>query len=455
MGVRATIGVAVTTVMVGLATAASWLQGPSIRAVDETVLREYAGVYQWSDDAFVYLQMWNELAGTSQLVAFDESSDVRTLYPIGADRFVSGPGVALSTPVESRIEFQRDGDGAIRSLTWQRGRESGRTATRVAIERHEEVRFANGELQLAGTLIRPAREGTYPAIILVHYSGPASRESVLPFARFLVRHGISVFGYDKRGVGGSTGDWNTASFEDLAGDVVAAFHYLKMRPDIDGAKIGLLGVSQAGWIMPIAAVRAPDLAFLISVSGAGLPMTETTIDSTRNVMAARGAPPQVVDQVVSIMKLQYDFARTGRGWDEYAALRAKLAARMGAPPDTFPATPDHPYWQFIRPLVRYDPTPALEALRVPALSIFGELDDNILAEKNKAAWERALRAGGHPDYTLQILAGANHLQLEAPRMSAELASIRRFVPAYAATVHQWLAKRLQRPASPAGSSSAF
>jgi uncharacterized protein len=45
---------------------------------------------------------------------------------------------------------------------------------------------------------------------------------VLPFARFLIRHGIAVLGYDKRGVGESTGDWNTATFEDLAGDAVAA-----------------------------------------------------------------------------------------------------------------------------------------------------------------------------------------------------------------------------------------
>jgi hypothetical protein len=57
--------------------------------------------------------------------------------------------------------------------------------------------------------------------------------------------------YDKRGVGGSTGDWNTASFDDLAGDVVAAVEYLETRGDIDHGQIGLLGISQAGWIMPL------------------------------------------------------------------------------------------------------------------------------------------------------------------------------------------------------------
>src|SRR5207248_3726314 len=105
---------------------------------------------------------------------------------------------------------------------------------------------------------------------LVHASGAEDREYLLPFARFLIRHGIAVLGYDKRGVGGSTGDWNTASFDDLAGDVVAAFAYLKARTDIDGSQIGLLGWSQAGWVMPLAAVRASDIAFLISISGPGV-----------------------------------------------------------------------------------------------------------------------------------------------------------------------------------------
>jgi dienelactone hydrolase len=82
---------------------------------------------------------------------------------------------------------------------------------------------------------------------------------------------------DKRGVGGSTGDWNMASFDDLAGDVVAAVEYVKTRSDIDPKRIGLLGVSQAGWIMPLAAVRSKDIAFLISISGAGVPPAGTTL----------------------------------------------------------------------------------------------------------------------------------------------------------------------------------
>lgn len=437
------IGVAVGTVLLGVPIALWGTQTPSIRPVDEQVLREYAGVYQWDQDAFLYLQMWSELTGTSQLVAFDESGEVRRLYPTDPDRFFAGPAISDSTAVESRIEFERDGTGRITSLRWQRGTAT-RIAERVEIEKHEDVGFTNGDVQLAGTLVSPATDGRHPAIILVHASGAQHRESMLPFARFLIRRGMAVLGYDKRGVGRSTGDWQTASFDDLAGDAVAAFEYLKTRPDIDGAQIGLLGWSQAGWIMPLAAVRATDIAFLISVSGPGVPAAETTIDQTRNELTARGMQPQVVDDIVEIMRLQYRFARTGQDWEAYAAAREDLAARIGRPPDTFPATPDDPYWDFVRRLYFYDPAPTLRRLQAPVLAIFGELDNNIVAAKNHAAWASALRTGGNPDHTLLVLPRANHLQLEADVGSnAEVVSLQRFVPGYSAAIRSWLAERVR------------
>jgi pimeloyl-ACP methyl ester carboxylesterase len=443
----------VITALFGVMFARSALQTPTVRPVDENVLREYTGVYRWQSNAFVYLQLWNEFSGfdkPSQLVAFDESGDVRVLYPTDRDQFFAGPGAALPTSIESRVAFQRDGAGKVISLEWRREGGPSRGARRVEIEAHEDVRFSSGDVQLAGTLISPASRGKRPAIILVHGSGPENREYILPWARFLIRRGIAVLGYDKRGVGGSTGDWNTASFDDLAGDVVAAFEHLKTRADIDPAQIGLLGVSQAGWIMPLAAVRAKNLAFLISLSGAGVRPAETTIDQARNEMTARGMKPQTVDDIIAVMTLQYQFARTGHGWDEYASAREKLAARIGPPPDTLPETPDHPYWQSIRRTYFYEPAPTLRQLQVPVLALFGELDNNILAEKNKAAWEAALKAGGNRDHTLLIVPKANHGLFEAKvGTNAEVASLQRFVPAYFTIVQDWLGKRIRGFDTPA------
>ncbi len=414
--------------------------------MDESSLREYTGAWQWGPDAFLYLQLWDEFTGFGkprQLVAFDESGEVRTLYPAGKDQFTTGPGMAVSTPVESRIAFHRDGGGRIVSLTWKREGTAPRTAHRAVSEKQEDVRFKSGGIGLAGTLYSPATGGKHPAIILVHGSGAENREYMLPWARFLIRHGIAVLGYDKRGVGESSGDWNTASFEDLAGDVVAAFKYLKSRKDIDRTQIGMLGISQAGWIMPLAAVRAKDMAFLISISGAGVSPAETTLDQARNEMSMNGMPAVVVDQIVTLMKLQYEYVRTGQGWDAYAAAREKVMARMGKPPDSFPGTRDNALFQNMRRFYFYDPAPTLRALRTPVLAMWGELDNNIMARKNEPAWEEALKAGGNRDHTLTILPKANHSQWEAKTGSnAEAKSLQRFVPQYFTTVQNWIAQHV-------------
>ncbi len=421
-------------------------QAPTLRAVDLKVLREYVGVYRWEPNAFLYLQMWDEFSGFGdpQLVAFDESGEVRTLYPTGSDQFFAGPGAAVRTSIESRVEFQRDGADKITLLTWRREGAPVRLARRVEIEEREDIRFASGDLQLAGTFISPKQGRRHSAIVLVHGSGAENREYMLPWAHFLIRHGIAVLGYDKRGVGGSTGDWNTASFEDLAGDVIAAVDYLKTRNDVDPTQIGLMGISQAGWVMPLAAIRSKDIAFLISISGAGVPPAETTIDQARNEMTMTGMPRQSVETIIALLKLQYEFARTGEGWEAYTAAREKIVARLGKAPDTFPGTPDHPYWQFIKRLYFYDPGPVLRQLKTPTLALWGELDNNVLAEKNKAAWEVALKAAGNRDFVLRILPKANHIQFEAKIGSnAETPTLHRFAPAFFPTVQDWFAIRVR------------
>ena len=438
------VGVVLLAVLIGSVIARS-LQGPAISTIEEATLRQYAGVYQWETNAFLYLQIWQEFTGTNQLTALDENGELRVLYATAPDRFFAGHGIAVPTSVQSRIEFQRDATGRILSLSWDREGSRTRTARRRDIERREDVRFANGDVQLAGTLISPTTRGPHTVVILVHASGAEDREYMLPFARFLIRRGMAVLGYDKRGVGGSMGDWNTASFEDLAGDVVAAFEYLETRSDIRRDQIGMLGWSQAGWIMPLAAIRARDMAFLISLSGAGVSGSETTIDQARNEMLANGMRPQMVAQIVDLMKFQYEYLRTGQGWERYLAARERLVARMGAnPPETFPATQDSPWLKFLRPLILYDPTPTIRQLRLPVLAVFGELDNNVMAAKNRAAWEAALKAGGHQDYALHILPKANHALLEAKiGNNAEMRSLQRFVPAYYDIVLEWLSKRVE------------
>ena len=135
--------------------------------------------------------------------------------------------------------------------------------------------FPSGDIRLAYALDLPAGPGPFPAIVMGHGSGEVTRQQQVSLALGLVQAGFAVLRYDKRGVGGSGGTYEVAGnvanservFPTLAGDMLAGVEFLKTRPEIDPARIGLFGVSQAGWIIPFAASRSPDVKFMILVVG--------------------------------------------------------------------------------------------------------------------------------------------------------------------------------------------
>lgn len=131
----------------------------------------------------------------------------------------------------------------------------------VVFSAHREVpvRFTCARATLAGTLYLPRGAARYPAAVWVHGSGPARRlgfaNGVLPA---LVRSGVAMLSWDKRGVGASTGTCcpgDRGHFDLLAADVDGALNVLRARRDIDRRGIGIVGASQAGWIVPLAVAR--------------------------------------------------------------------------------------------------------------------------------------------------------------------------------------------------------
>lgn len=106
--------------------------------------------------------------------------------------------------------------------------------------------------------------GPFPALAFVHGSGMVNRNTQRGTTDPLVPEGMAVLRYDKRGVGESGGTYvnvgvaNSASaLGTLAEDAANAARFLARLPQIDPERVGLLGNSQGGWIVPMAAVMAP------------------------------------------------------------------------------------------------------------------------------------------------------------------------------------------------------
>ncbi|QNA87780.1 alpha/beta fold hydrolase [Massilia sp. Dwa41.01b] len=138
-----------------------------------------------------------------------------------------------------------------------------------------EVGFDNvaAKVKLAGTFTVPQGKGPFPAVVLVHGSGPLDRDSevfghklFLVLADHLSRQGIAVLRYDKRGIGKSTGTLRESTTLDLADDAGAAVRFLRTRPEVDSARIGVVGHSEGGLIAPLIASRDPALGFVVMLA---------------------------------------------------------------------------------------------------------------------------------------------------------------------------------------------
>ncbi|MDP2912606.1 MAG: alpha/beta fold hydrolase [Candidatus Omnitrophota bacterium] len=128
--------------------------------------------------------------------------------------------------------------------------------------RTEDIVFKNKDIQLAGTISVPKKEGRSPAVLLVWGMGPHDRGYMGIFtcvANHLAKNGFSVLRFDKRGTGSSGGSSSVSTDNELAEDVGAALEYLAGRKEVDSARIAVIGHSN-GAFYALKAVTLNDIA---------------------------------------------------------------------------------------------------------------------------------------------------------------------------------------------------
>ena len=323
----------------------------------------------------------------------------------------------------------------------------------------EEVTFENAEakVKLAGTLTKPHDGGPFPAVVLVSGSGPQDRDETVfghkPFlvlADYLTRRGIAVLRVDDRGVGGSTGQRDTATTDDYAGDAIAAVNFLATRKEIDAKRIGLAGHSEGGMIAPLAATRSPRVTFIVLMAAPGLRGAELSVLQSKTLLRSMGASE---GQVAFIGELQQRIVDTAMQAIDETTLRARLREMLTEALARVPPEQRAPFGDvdamldaqmkrlgapWFRYMLRFDPVPLLRKVRVPVLALNGSKDMQVPAEENLAAISAAVR-GNNRARTIE-LAGLNHLFQTAPTGAMrEYASIEEtFAPEAMRVIADWI-----------------
>lgn len=237
------------------------------------------------------------------------------------------------------------------------------------------VTIAAGDVLLGASLYRPGNaKGDLPAIVTAHGSAPSTREGVGFYTHRALEMGFAVLSFDKRGTGESTGAYEPFTvaesarvFQDLAMDVVWSARWLAEQDGIDETRIGLFGGSQAGWIMPLAASLEPAVSFIII--GEGNPVTA-------GEEAIHG---------------HYLVAQTGSEAGAESAIVAQADAILEA------YDGDH----------GFDPAPALEALDIPVLWIFGLRDSVIPVIPSLTRLETLIKSG-KTNHEVHVFAFGDH-----------------------------------------------
>ncbi|MGY0500833.1 alpha/beta hydrolase family protein [Nocardia sp. FBN12] len=315
--------------------------------------------------------------------------------------------------------------------------------------RSEDVTYRSGDITIAGTLTEPEGSGPFPAMLMITGSGPQDRNEDLsghrPFhvlADTFTRAGYAVLRTDDRGVGGSTGVLDEATYPDLAADVAAGVAFLRGRPEIDPARVGLFGHSEGGYLAPMVAAK-PDsnIAFAVLMAGPAVLGAEVLIEQNKVVMAAAGAPQDKIDAQVRYLTEWSALLRAGdtAGAKAYSQQRNDSLPEDERAPQGAVDSLNTPY---MSALITYDPKPALEAMRIPVLAFFGGTDQQVIATQNEPPMRAALAAD--PDATVHTFPGLNHLmQPSATGKPSEYSTIETTIdPAVLTYVTDWLTQHI-------------
>jgi dipeptidyl aminopeptidase/acylaminoacyl peptidase len=422
------------------------------------VWEKYLGEYLYGGNHYLSVFKFSQQAEDGTLFFFDsETGRTGPLQAVSETEFDSGPAGAETgvTSGVSRITFFKNSAGDAERLLLKRGGLPDVEAKRAQIFTEEPVTFPSGDAMIAGNLRLPATPGRHAAVVYVHGSGPGTRNQISLLAHFFLHRGIAVLGYDKRGVGQSTGDWRRIDFPELASDALAAVKFLRGRPEIDPRRIGLYGISQGGWVVSLVASRSSDVAFFISHSGPGVSPKKQEFTMLRNIMTGSGFSREEVEGVLQAMSLLYEYGRTGKNGDKLDELILKLKQNPKLADFLPPLSSEvdreklyekqkigDPGW-FFHLDVDYDPIPALKRVRCPGLLIFGKHDFTVPVEESVGRIEAALKETGNEGCRVVVLPNIGHGVIEMDSAQpTQPASPMRIAGGYLQLLGDWLDKTL-------------
>jgi len=219
--------------------------------------------------------------------------------------------------------------------------------------------------------------------------------------------GTAALVFDKRGSGASTGDWKSASYDDLADDALAGIDLLASRFDIDSKRIGLHGHSEGGIIAPIAAIHAPSkIAFIVAEDTVAGLVRDQDVYRVSHAIREAGFTDAEIQRAMGLYILMLDVACGKKPYRELE--RASQPVRGQKWYEWLAIPPEDSYlWSWYPKIGNLDTLVLWKQVHAPVLLVYGELDQLVPVDDSLAKIEASLDAAKTP-YTAIIVPAAQH-----------------------------------------------
>jgi dienelactone hydrolase len=263
------------------------------------------------------------------------------------------------------------------------------------------VTITTGMWQLPGTLTIPSGPGPFPAVVLVHGSGPHDQdESIGPNMTFkdlawgLASRSVAVLRYEKRthkyGAKSSADPATLTIADETIDDARSAVALLTATQEIDPKRIYVLGHSLGGYIAPRIATGNTKIAGLVLMAGNTRPVEDLVVEQIRNAVSLGDkVTPEGQKQIEAVEKEMGEW----RSPDLKPGMTVHL---LGAP---VPAS-------YVLDLRGYKPGDTAALLKIPILVLQGERDIQVRTADFEG-WKKALT--GHANATFKLYPALNHL----------------------------------------------
>jgi pimeloyl-ACP methyl ester carboxylesterase len=272
--------------------------------------------------------------------------------------------------------------------------------------------FVHDGNKLSGAIMVPKnRPGPFPVLAFVHGDGALPFDAYgyyRPLWNRLAQQGIASFSWDKPGIGSSQGDWESQSMDNRADETIAAIEMLKRRSDIKLDKIGLIGYSQAGWVLPLVAGKSNDVKFLVMVSGAINWMDQGAYLTRTRLMREGYSETQIKQAVEEHYTASEIYFAPSSPYERY--LQAHRNNAQLHPGRGEPMTPRR--FRFVKLNWLYDARDNLKDIHCPTLAIFGQHDVNVNIKESVSVYQEQFARSGNKDLYIKVFPEAQHALLK-------------------------------------------